>query len=270
VQRQKHSTLGVIYFVLLAALLYAPIILLIIFSFNDSNQLTFPLKGFTLKWYEDVINNDTLIDAAWGSLVVGVVSSLISTILGTIAAIGIVRYEFPGKNLFLSIAAMPLVIPSIVMGVALLIVFRQILDMPLSLWTVGLGHVVINIPVTMLIVAARLAGFPDSLEEAAIDLGANYWEMLWRVTLPMSLPALVAAFLTAFTGSFDEYAMSVLIIGTEPTLPVYIYSQLRFPKSIPRVVTLAAVLMLLSVIILLIAEWLRRVGETQPDKPREG
>lgn len=268
--RQKRSTLGLIYYVLLAAFLYAPIILLIVFSFNNSSSLVFPLKGFTLRWYQEVARNGTLLDAVWGSLVVGIVSSLVATALGTVAAIGIVRYDFPGKNAFLSIAAMPLVIPSIVMGVALLIVFRQILNVPLSLWTVGLGHVVINIPVTMLIVAARLAGFPDSLEEAAIDLGASYWEMLWRVTLPMSLPALVAAFLTAFTGSFDEYAMSVFIIGTQPTLPVYIYSQLRFPSSIPRVVTLAAVLMLLSVVLLLFAEWLRRVGETRPGSSREG
>lgn len=140
----------------------------------------------------------------------------------------------------------------------ILILFRQFFDIDLSLWTVGLGHVVINIPIVMMIVAARLAGFPDNLEEAAMDLGTSYWGAQLQVTLPMSLPALIAAFLTAFTTSFDEYAMSVFIVGRKATLPVYMYSQLRFPRNLPRIVALGAIVMVVSVLIIMFAEWLRR------------
>jgi spermidine/putrescine transport system permease protein len=177
------------------------------------------------------------------------------------AAIGVVRFHFIGRNAFVALAAMPLVIPSVVLGVALLILFRQIVDVELTLWTVGLGHVVINLPIVMLIVAARLAGFDENLEEAAMDLGATYWRTQWRVTLPIILPALVAAFLTAFTTSFDEYAMSVFIVGTDATLPVYMYSQLRFPRRLPIVVTLGAIIMIVSILIIISAERLRRVGQ---------
>lgn len=260
-QNRRILSPGRVYFWLLVAFLYLPIALLIIFSFNDSVTLRFPLVGFTLDWYRQMITEKTLLQSVVNSLLVGIGSSFLATVLGTMGAIAVVRFDFPGRELFVGLSAIPLVIPSIVLGVALLIVFRQLLDVELSLWTVALGHVVINVPVAMLIVASRLAGFPDNLEEAAMDLGTTYWGTIWRVTLPMSFPALVAAFLTSFTTSFDEYAMSVFVIGTNPTLPVYLYSQLRFPRRLPIVVTLAAILMVSSIVIVLVAEWLRRVGQ---------
>jgi spermidine/putrescine transport system permease protein len=154
---------------------------------------------------------------------------------------------------------MPLVIPYVVLGVALLILFGS-LGVPLSLWTVGVGHVIVNIPYVMLIVASRLTGFPASLEEAAMDLGATYWGTLWHVTLPISGPAIAAAFLTSFTTSFDEFAVSFFLVGSETTLPIYLYSQLRFPNRLPIVVTLAAIVMVASTGVLLLAEWLRHRG----------
>lgn len=255
---------GAIYYWLFVAFLYLPITLLIVFSFNDSALLQFPLKGFTLQWYKDLATANELLGAAKNSIIVGLISSLAATVLGTMAAIAIVRFNFIGKNIFIAVSALPLVIPSVVVGVALLILYRQFFDMDLSLWTVGLGHVVVNIPIVMLIVAARLAGFPDNLEEAAMDLGASYWGAQLRVVLPMSLPALVAAFLTAFTTSFDEYAMSVFVVGTDVTLPVYMYSLLRFPRRLPLVVAMGGLIMVVSVIVIMFAEWLRRVGDTQP------
>jgi spermidine/putrescine transport system permease protein len=180
------------------------------------------------------------------------------------AAIGITRFSFRGRNAFLALASVPLVIPSIVLGVALLILFRQFFDLDLSLWTVGLSHVVISMPIAMLIVASRLAGVQKNLEEAAMDLGASFWGAQWRVTVPISLPALLAAFLTCFTTSIDEYAMSVFLAGTEATLPIYVYSQLRFPRRLPHVVTLAAVVMLSSAVLVILAEWLRRNDPIKP------
>lgn len=261
--RRTWKSPGYIYVGLILLFLYLPIVLLIVFSFNDSNTLSLPLRGFTLRWYRALGEATVLVGSVRNSLIVGVGSSLVATLLGAMAAVGLVRFDFRGRSAFIGAAAIPLVIPSIVLGVALLVLFRQILDWPLTLWTVALGHVIINLPVTLLIVASRLAGFDEHLEEAAMDLGASYWGSLWRVVLPMTMPALMAAFLTAFTSSFDEYAMSVFIIGHDPTLPIYLYSQLRFPRQLPLIVTLAAVLMIASVILLAVAEGLRRSGVSQ-------
>ncbi len=259
--RRHWFSAGSIYYWILAIFLYLPIFLLLIFSFNDSESLRFPLQGFTLRWYREMLSARDLLNAVWNSVVVGLLSSLVATILGAMAAVAIMRYQFPGRGLFLAAAGLPLVIPSVVIGVALLILYRQLFDVELSLWTVGLGHVVVNIPVVMLIVAARLAGFPANLEEAAMDLGTSYWGAQLRVTLPMTFPALVAAFLTAFTTSFDEYAMSVFIIGTDATLPVYIFALLRFPRRLPIVAALGAVTMIVSVVLVIAADRLRRVGQ---------
>lgn len=248
------------YFVFFTFILYLPILLLIIFSFNDATTLTFPLKGFTLRWYASLLQARELLKSVWNSVVLGVISSLVATVLGTMAAIGVIRYRFPGRGLFVAVAAMPLVIPYVVMGVAMLILFSQV-NIALSLWTVGVGHVIINIPLVLLIVGARLIGMDPNLEEAAMDLGATYWGTLFRVTLPIAFPAMVAAFLTSFTTSFDEFALAFFLIGPQPTLPVFIYSQLRFPSRLPLVVALAALIMVASVVLIVFAEWLRRLGQ---------
>lgn len=258
--RQKRAfSLGWVYFAVLVSFLYLPIVLLIIFSFNNSHLMIFPLKGFTLKWYQALAEATELLKAARNSLVLGLAASLVATTLGTMAALGVVRFQFPGKGLFLAVSSMPLVIPYVVLGVALLILFGS-LGIPLSLWTVGIGHVIINIPYVMLIVAARLIGFPANLEEAAMDLGATYWGTLVRVTIPVCMPAILAAFLTSFTTSFDEFAVSFFLVGRQATLPIYLYSQLRFPNRLPIVVTLASIIMVASTILLVLSEWLRRTG----------
>lgn len=248
------------YYLLLAGFLYLPIFLLVMFSFNDSIVLALPLKGFTTRWYQELGQATELLGAVRNSLVVGFISSFISLVLGTMAALALMRFRFRGRDAFLSFASLPLVIPYVVLGVAMLILFNT-LGIPLTLWTVAAGHIIINVPYVMLIVAARLAGFEDNLEEAAMDLGASYWGTLFRVTLPLSAPALAAAFLSSFTTSFDEFTLAFFLAGTENTLPVYLYSQLRFPSRLPLAVTLAAVVMMVSITLLLISEWLRRVGE---------
>lgn len=268
-KRKQLTSFNFWYFVLFTAALYLPILLLIIFSFNDATALVFPLQGFTTKWYGEMLRSTELLNAVWNSVVVGIGSSLLATILGTMAAIGVVRYKFPGRGLFVAIAAMPLVIPYVVLAVAMLLLFSQlgsVVNIPLSLWTVMLGHVIINIPLVLLIVAARIMGMERNLEEAAMDLGATYWGTLFRVTLPIAFPAMMAAFLTSFTTSFDEFALAFFLIGPEPTLPVYIYSQLRFPSRLPIVVTMASVIMVASVLLIVFSEYLRRVGSA-PARP---
>ncbi len=259
-RRRTLLSLSFWYFVAFTAILYLPIFLLIVFSFNDSQALVFPLKGFTTKWYSAMLQSTELLKSLRNSVVLGLASSLIATILGTMAAIGVVRFRFRGRGLFVAVAAMPLVIPYVVLAVAMLVMFSQF-DIPLSLWTVGVGHVIINIPLVLLIVAARLIGMERNLEEAAMDLGSTYWGTLFRVTLPIAFPAMVAAFLTSFTTSFDEFALAFFLIGPQPTLPVYIYSQLRFPSRLPIIVTMAAVIMVASVLMIVFSEYLRRAGE---------
>ena len=219
---RKSSLFGSVYFWLMVLFLYLPIVILIVFSFNDSVVLAFPFKGFTLEWYRQMFNSHELLRAARNSIFVGVVSSLLATFVGALAAIAVMRRNLPARNFFLGLSNVPMVMPSIVLGVAMLVLFRRVFDTDLTLWLIIAAHVLISIPTSILIVMARLANFSHNLEEAAMDLGANYWLTLIKVTLPVSMPALMAAFLTAFTTSFDEYAMTTLITGTDTTLPVYL------------------------------------------------
>lgn len=249
-----------LYYLLVVAVLFTPILLLIIFSFNNSTRLVFPLRGLTFEWYHQLPDNPELLNAFRTSIMLGLVSSLVATLLGALGAIALVRYRFPLRGIFVGVSAMPLVIPYIILGVSLLIMLNQV-GVPLSAWTAGLAHVVISFPYALLVIGARLVGFPDNLEEAAMDLGATYWEALLRVTLPIISPALVAAFLLCFTISFDEFSIASFLVGTQPTLPVYMYSQLRFPTRLPLVVALAAILMVGSMGIVVLTEWLRRIGQ---------
>jgi len=264
----KLKHLGAVYFWILALLLYLPIILLIIFSFNDSIHLIFPLRGFTTNWYVEMTQNRELMKAVRVSILLGLSTSTVSTLLGTMGAIAIVRFNFPGRDIITAIGAMPLVIPYVILGVSSLILFKEI-GIPLSAWAAGIGHVVVSIPYALLIISARLVGFPKNIEEAAMDLGTTYWGALLRVTLPISLPSIIAAFLVCFTISFDEYAISSFLVGTQTTLPVYLYSQLRFPKRLPIVVALAAILMVSSILILVLAEWSRGYGQTTSKKGKK-
>ena len=259
------SNPGFYYFALMVLFLYLPIFLLVVFAFNDSVILSFPLKGFTLKWFQALPQAGTLLESVRNSLVVGLFSALGATVMGTLAAIAITRHRIPGRDFFLAVGMMPLVIPYVVLGVALLILFHN-LGIPLSLWTVGASHILVNIPYVMLIVAARLSEFDQNLEEASMDLGASYWGTLLRVTLPISAPALIAAFLSCFTTSFDEFTLAFFLTSTDNTLPVYLYSQLRFVGRLPIVVALAALIMVVSILLLVISEWLRRYGQPKSFK----
>ena len=254
--------LGPIYYVLLAVFLYLPIIFLVVFSFNDSTLLALPLKGFTLRWYQEVFRTPELLAALKNTIWVGLASSFFATLLGAMMAIAISRYAFRGRDIFSSVATFPMVIPYLVLGIALLLFFNAV-GIPLNLWTVTIGHIVINVPYAMLIIGARLSDFPAHLEEASMDLGATYWGTIWRITIPIIIPALLSAFLSSFTTSFDEFALSFFLTGTQSTLPIYIYSQLRFPSRLPLAITVAAIVIVVSSLLLILSEWLRTVGSGQ-------
>ena len=255
---RRLSTLT-IYYVLLLVLLYIPIGILFLFSVNDGVVFAFPLKGLTTHWYRDMLRNAELLEAVRSSAGVALGSSLAATALGTSAAIALLRFKFRGKAAFIGVALMPLLVPFLILGVALLILFAA-LDVPRSLWTVGIGHAIVSLPYTLLIVMARLVGFDKHLEEAAQDLGATYFYTLRRVILPLIAPAMLAAWLVAFTISFDEFVLASFLIGKNPTLPVYLFGQLRFANRFPQVVALAVVVMIVSLSLVLLAEWLQRAG----------
>jgi spermidine/putrescine transport system permease protein len=251
------SLLAVYYFGLIV-LLYLPIVILFLFSINANTFLSFPLQGLTLRWYQQLFDSPAVLRAAWNSLMVAAGSGFAATILGAMVALLAARYQFRAKNLLLTLAVLPLIVPFIVLAVALLLLFAA-LEINRSLWTVGIGHTVVALPYTLLIIVARLAGFDPNLEEAALDLGANYPTALSRVVLPIITPAIISAWLVAFTVSFDEFALALFLAGSEPTFPVYLFSQLRFANRLPVMIALAVLLMIGTLFLVFIAERIRRV-----------
>ena len=246
------------YYFGLIALLYLPIAILFLFSINANTFLSFPLQGLTLEWYRQLLASEALLRSARSSLIVAMGSSLASTLLGTMVALLMMRYTFRSKGLLVALTTLPLIVPYIVLAVALFLLF-SVLNIDRSLWTVGIAHTVVSLPYVLLIVGSRLTGFDANLEEAAMDLGANYPTTLRRIVLPMIAPAMVSAWLTAFTVSFDEFALALFLAGTQPTFPVYLYGQLRFANRLPIMIALAVLMMIGTLTLVLTAERVRRV-----------
>ena len=258
VSRRKASPL-VIYAIAYLAFLYIPPLLLPLFSFNDNIYIVFPLKGFTLKWYGEITASAGIVTALQNSLKVAAVVCVVSTIFGLLAAKAMTRYRLPGRVPITFMIMLPLVIPGIILGIAILILTQQF-GIPLSLFTIGLAHTLVSVPFSMLILVARLEGFDKNLEEASLDLGETAWRTFWRVTFPLALPGVVASLLLTFTISFDEFILAFFLAGSDPTLPIYIWSQLRFPNRLPSVLALGACILVFSFVIVTFAEWVRRRG----------
>lgn len=249
-----------VFFGLVVVFLYAPIAILLIFSFNKSSLPAFPLSGFTLHWYHEFIDNADLRSSLETSAIVAALTSVGAVFLGTLASIALTRRRFRGKALASAFLLSPLVIPYVVFGISLLLLFHQ-LGIPRSLVTVVIGHVVISLPYTILVLVPRLEQIDASLEEAAYDLGATHLRAFRSVTLPLILPAVVSAFLIAFTTSFDEYAVASFVVGTRVTFPIYLYSALRFPSQLPQVIAVAVVVLTASLVVVVAAEVWRRAAE---------
>jgi spermidine/putrescine transport system permease protein len=249
-----------IFFAVLVTFLYAPIAILLVFSFNDSDIPAFPLSGFTTQWYRDFATNPDLKGALLTSALVALMSSAVAVLLGVFSAIALVRRRFFGRPAVSALLLAPLVIPYIVFGVSLLLFFHAV-GIPRSLLTVVIGHVVISLPYTILVLVPRLTQIDVNLEEAAQDLGAGPLRTFGWIVLPLILPAVLSAFLIAFTTSFDEYAVASFVVGTRQTFPIYLYSALRFPNRLPEVLAVAVVVMLISLVVVVGAEIGRRVAE---------
>jgi spermidine/putrescine transport system permease protein len=249
-----------IFFALVVLFLYAPIVILVIFSFNDSALPSFPLSGFTWRWYHQFLVNGELRAALETSAIVAALSSIGAVLLGILASIALVRRQFHGKSPVSALLLSPLVIPYVVFGISLLLFFHAV-GIPRTVLTVVIGHVVITLPYTILVLMPRLQQIDVSLEEAAYDLGASRLRTFRSITLPLLLPAVVSAFLIAFTTSFDEYAVASFVVGSRLTFPIYLYSALRFPNQLPQVVAVAVVVITISLVVVVGAELGRRVAE---------
>jgi spermidine/putrescine transport system permease protein len=257
-------------FVALVVFLYLPIVVLMIFSFNDSLLVAFPLSGFTLRWYRLLLDNDQLISSLLVSFVVAAISSLITVALGVLAAYVMVRRGFVGKSAVSGLLMSPLVIPYVVFGIALLILFRAVdtfliprfgIYFGLGVHALIIGHVVVSLPYTILTIAPRLSRLGISVEEAARDLGAGPRETFRRVTLPLLMPAIVSAYLIAFTLSFDEYAIASFVAGDVTTYPLYLYGQVRIRIGLPQMIAISVLVLLFSLAVVVGAEVYRRRAE---------
>jgi spermidine/putrescine transport system permease protein len=248
------------FFGLVVVFLYAPILILLVFSFNNADVPAFPLSGFTLHWYHEFIDNGALRSALWTSAIIATLSSFGAVALGTLASIAIARRRFRGKSFASAFLLSPLVIPYVVFGIALLLLFHQ-LGIPRSMLTVVIGHIVITMPYAILVLVPRLEQIDASLEEAAYDLGASHWRTFRSITFPLILPAIISAFLIAFTTSFDEYAVASFVVGTRVTFPIYLYAALRFPEQLPQVIAVAVVVLIVSLVVVVAAEMWRRSAE---------
>ena len=240
------------FYLVVLVLLYLPIAILFVFSFNAGTTLSFPIEGLTFDWYGSVLGNGPMLTAARNSLVVGIAAATVAVTLGGLVAVAVLRFRFPGRSLLLALAGLPLLVPFVVIGVAFFLLF-VLVDVPRSLLTVAIGHSVIATPYATLILLARLSGLDPALEDAAMDLGATYPATLRRVVLPLLGPTLLSAWLTCFIVSFDEIALAIFLVGGDPTFPVFLYGQLRFAQRLPVLIAMAVLLMLGTVALTLVA-----------------
>ena len=257
------------------AFLYLPIVMLIIFSFNDNKLTTWPLAGFTWHWYHDAFSNKELLAALSNSFYVAVIATALCVAIGVPAAFALDRINFPGKLMFRRLVLLPLVLPGIVTGISMMIMFTKVLGMPLSLQTVILGHATALVSVVATQVFARLQRFNRRMEEASADLGAKPLQTFWMVTLPNIRSAILGSALLSFTLSFDEIPVTYFLTGRDNTLPMYIYSTLRRGIT-PEINAIGSVIVLASLVLIVLSIWLlersRRAGRqiTGPKGQRSG
>lgn len=252
-----------VYAWLVFAFLYLPIFVIVALSFNKS-RFGVRFTGFTLDWYARLFSNDRIGDYLVNTLIVAVVSTLVSTVLGTLLAVGLVRYRFRLQNALRYLLYVPVVVPDVVMGISLLLLFDTIRDAvgwpPLSLFTIILAHISFQISYVTLVVRARLMLLDPTLEEAAKDLGADGWRTFCEVTLPLISPGVVSGALLAFSLSLDDFVVTFFTSGSgSTTLPLYIYSSVKLGVS-PEIHALSTLMVGATILILILGTlfWRKR------------
>ncbi len=214
------------YLALAYAFVFLPVAVLVVFSFQDGRLPVPPFQGFSLQWYEKILTDRTLMTALWNSALVAFVSSALALLMGFLAAHALARVKLPGSVMLRGLLIAPMTVSYLIIALGLLTTLNQT-GVPLSLWTAGIGHVVINLPLCFAIAYAAMGDHQKNAERAARDLGASEWRVLWHVSAPMLAPALAAAFFLSVTFSWDEFIIAFLLTRFDVTLPVEIWSMLR-------------------------------------------
>jgi spermidine/putrescine transport system permease protein len=246
-----------LYTVLVYVFMFAPIVAVIILSFNPEQFGSFPMKGFSFKWFLKLARNGPILLAFKNSLILGSLTSVLVTAIGIPAAMAFIRYEFPGKNTLNTLLLAPIMIPEVILGVALLLFIRW-LQQPKSFLLLLIGHVVITLPYVLLVVQARLVGIKREYEEAALSLGAGPLQTFKEITLPLLTPAILAGMLFSFTISFDDVTATLFwATASMQTVPVKIFGMLRNSVS-PEINALGTVMIVLTISIPLLAGYLAR------------
>ena len=239
--------------------LFAPIAMIVLFSFHSTPGLVFPMEGLSLRWYSELFANGNFVASLWNSVKVGVFASIVTTILGTLAALALIRMRGSFRRGFELLNFMPIGLPGLFLGIALVTLFAEI-ELPRSLVTVTIAHVLFTLPFFVETMRSRITYFDQSLEEAARDLGANQFQTFRLVTIPILLPTIVGAAILTFALSFDEFIITVFVSGNDTTLPLFIWSMLR--RTVDPSINAASVLALaLSILVLAaggLSMWMQR------------
>lgn len=256
-KRKPHQALGplsVLYACLVYLFLYLPIIMVIIYSFNtkDSNLV---FEGFSLQGYKKLFENTALLDSFWTTIKLAIISTLISVVLGTLATIGLQRYQFRLKGLINGLLYIPIVIPELIIGVASLATFTLV-GMEMGFTSLVITHVTFCLPFVIINIRARIAGFDPSIEEAAMDLGATRIRTLVRVTLPMLVPGIISGALLSLTLSLDDLVISSFVNGRDITFPIKVYGMVR-GKITTDVYSLSTLMILGTVLIYSTAQFIQ-------------
>ena len=249
---RASNVLAIGYALAIYAFIFLPVAVLVVFSFQDGRLPVPPFNGPSLRWYEAVLSDRKVMAALGNSMLVGLGSSLVAVVLGFLAAHALARHQLPGSLLMRGLLIAPMTVSYLIVALGLLTLFNR-LGVGLSLWTAGIGHVVINLPLCFAILYAAMSDTQKTAENAARDLGAGEFRVLWLVTAPMLMPPLMAAFFLSFTFSWDEFIIAFLLTRFDVTLPVEIWSMLRSGLS-PRTNAIGSLVFLVSVAAVIVLE----------------
>ena len=245
-----------VYLTVVMLLTYLPLVMVVIFSFNDS-KLTVGWKGFTLKWYEELLHDAAILEALGNSLVLGLLSCLAAAVIGTLGAIGMARVQYRSKGMMEYLSTVPIMVPEIILGMVFM-AFFSLLRLPFGMVTLVLAHSAFCIPYVYMMVKARLVGIDKSLEEAALDLGASPRRIFWDITLPLIMPAVLSGCLLAFAMSFDDVVLSIFLNGPRlSTLPIKVYTQLKTGVT-PKINALCTLILVVVIFVELLSSLLQR------------
>lgn len=253
--KKRKFQFSKLYLALVLLITYLPIVIVVIFSFNDS-KLPVAWKGFTWKWYQELINDRALREALVNSLILGFASCGAAAVIGTLGAIGMARVDFRSKGMMEYMSTIPIMVPEIILGMVFM-AFFSLLNLPFGMVTLIIAHTAFCIPYVFTMVKARLVGIDKSLEEAARDLGASPARTFWDITLPLIMPAVASGCLLAFAMSFDDVVISIFVNGPRTsTLAIKVYTQLKTGVT-PEINALCTIILIAVVFVMLVSAFVR-------------